>query len=645
MKYPLYILVLSVFLAGFALLKKGKKPDDVRLKYNNKGLVVDLGVGLWANPFPMDWDNDGDTDLLVSTTDKPSNGLYFFENEGNNIFSSGIRIAAGKKNSAISYLNKQVVVCTPGTMYPDFLSQKYSKPKKIKYKQEFYSGRANQWKIADYDGDGINDLLVGASDWREYGWDDAYNSEGKWTNGPLHAYVYWVKNMGSNKDPKYGKAEQILANDAPLDVFGRPSPNLVDWDGDGDLDLICGEFLDRITFFENVGTRTKPKYTSGQFLEVNGEIIHLELEMLELVVYDWEKDGDLDIIVGKEDGRVVIIENIGSDKSGKPLLAEPTYFKQRAEYVKSGALSTPCSYDWDGDGDEDIIAGNTAGYVEWIENLDGGNPPKWAEPVRLKAGKEVFRIMAGENLSIQGPAEAKWGYTVPYVADWNMDDLPDIIVNSIVGKILWLENIGSKTEPVLAEAKSVEVDWSNKPPKPAWNWWNPNLNELVVQWRTRPIVLDLNMDNLNDLILIDHEGYLSYFERKMKNNKLILKPGSRIFYDTRGNPLQLNEKKAGGSGRRKIDMVDWDKDGDYDLLVNTISTALYRNTGSNENFKFEYIGDLSSVILGGHSTSPTTVDWNKDCIPDLLIGAEDGFFYYLPRLSWDEMQNSKSTKE
>ena len=82
MKYPLYILVLSIFLAGFAFLKVGKKPDDVRLKYNNKGLVVDLGVGLWANPFPMDWDNDGDTDLLVSTTDKPSNGLYLFENEG-----------------------------------------------------------------------------------------------------------------------------------------------------------------------------------------------------------------------------------------------------------------------------------------------------------------------------------------------------------------------------------------------------------------------------------------------------------------------------------------------------------------------------------------------------------------------------------
>jgi hypothetical protein len=30
----------------------------------------------------------------------------------------------------------------------------------------------------------------------------------------------------------------------------------------------------------------------------------------------------------------------------------------------------------------------------------------------------------------------------------------------------------------------------------------------------------------------------------------------------------------------------------------------------------------------GHSTSPTVVDFNGDGVPDLLIGAEDGRFYY-----------------
>jgi hypothetical protein len=68
-----------------------------------------------------------------------------------------------------------------------------------------------------------------------------------------------------------------------------------------------------------------------------------------------------------------------------------------------------------------------------------------------------------------------------------------------------------------------------------------------------------------------------------------------------------------------------------------VNTALYRNIGNKGEYIFQDTGDLSSVILGGHSTSPTTVDWNADGIPDLLIGAEDGFFYYLPRDSWDDL--------
>ncbi len=605
-------------------------PESVRLKYRNPGLIVDLGVGLWANPIPVDWNRDGDMDLLVSTTDKPSNGLYFFENKGNNLFGPGRRIAEGKKQMTVSWPEGKMVVCTPGKLYEDFRNETFNRPVGIAYKQTFHSGRANQWKYADYNGDGVLDLIIGVSDWRDYGWDDAFNKEGKWTNGPLHGFVYRLINHGSNEKPDYGKASKILADGQPLDVYGKPSPNLVDWDLDGDLDLICGEFLDRISFFENTGSRTEPVYAAGRFLQLNGHTLHLELEMPEVVVFDWDQDHDPDIIVGKEDGRVLLIENRGMDYQGLPLLAEPVYFKQRAAYVKCGALSTPCSFDWDGDGDEDIIAGNTAGFLEFFENLDGGDPPTWAAPVRLKAGGQTFRIMAGADLSIQGPAEAKWGYTVPFVADWNMDGLPDIVLNSIVGKLICLPNIGNRSHPVLGEPKALKVDWQGSPPKPAWNWWDPEPGELVVQWRTRPLVLDLNKDGLNDLVVIDHEGYLSFFQRKMGEEGLVLMPGQRIFYDDQGKLLQLNSKKAGGSGRRKIDLVDWDGDGDLDLLANSKNVELYRNISGQGRFKFQFEGDLSSVLLGGHSTSPTTVDWNKDGIPELLIGAEDGFFYYLP---------------
>lgn len=628
-----YLIACSLLLISANVLtgKQPITPDSVRLSCNNPGLITDLGVGLWGNPVPIDWDHDGDNDLLVTCRDKPSKGMYYFENPGNGIFSKGKMIADGMKNLTPSWVEGRLILCTPGTLYRNFRKDMFTRPEKIRYKQKFYAGRTNQWKLADYDGDGLTDLIIGASDWRDYGWDDAYNDKGEWIHGKLHGYVYWIKNSGTNEKPEYRVAQKIMAAGKPVDVYGKPSPNLVDWDHDGDLDLICGEFLDRIKFFENIGTRQHPVYAPGTFLKVNGNTLHLELEMPEVVVYDWDQDKDYDILVGMEDGRVVFIENRGEGPDGKPIIAPPVYLKQQGDFVKCGVLATPCSYDWDNDGDEDIISGNSAGFIEFIENLGGGETPRWAAPVRLTAGGKVFRIMAGKNRSIQGPAEAKWGYTVPYVADWNMDGLPDIILNSITGKIEWLRNSGTRTHPRLEEARPVKVDWPGTPPKPAWNWWNPGAQELVVQWRTRPVVIDLNHDGLNDLVIIDHEGYLSYFERKKTEGQLMLTPGKRIFLDTEGDPLRLNDRSAGHSGRRKIDLVDWDRDGDYDLLVNTKNIALYENIGSNKHFVFKERGNLSTLTLAGHSTCPTTVDWNGDDSPDLLIGAEDGFFYYFPR--------------
>ena len=63
-----------------ALWASAQSPGLVQLPYNHPGLVVDLGVGLWAWPIPCDADSDGDYDLIVSCPDKPSNGVWFFEN-------------------------------------------------------------------------------------------------------------------------------------------------------------------------------------------------------------------------------------------------------------------------------------------------------------------------------------------------------------------------------------------------------------------------------------------------------------------------------------------------------------------------------------------------------------------------------------
>ena len=60
-----------------------------------------------------------------------------------------------------------------------------------------------------------------------------------------------------------------------------------------------------------------------------------------------------------------------------------------------------------------------AGYIGFIENLGNGDSPKWAKPVYLEADGKTILIQAGENGSIQGPAERKWGYTTLSVVDWD----------------------------------------------------------------------------------------------------------------------------------------------------------------------------------------------------------------------------------
>lgn len=648
MRYKFFLKVIAVFtcLLFFQqnLIAQQTTSNDrnelIRLSYQNPGMLVDLSVGLWASPLPMDYDQDGDTDLVISCTDVPFNGTYFFENisgkmDAGTIFKKPVKIGEGIRNITVSYTNGVPRILGSGVEYQNFQHSALNSPVEIFNTKEILSlypkKRFNHWKYVDYENDGDMDLIVGIDDWGEYGWDNAFNKEGKWTNGDLHGYVILIENVNN----KYVMKGEIEAGGKPIDVYGNPTPNMEDFDGDGDLDIICGEFVDRFTWFENTGTRENPVYAEGKFLKNTHGLIRMDLEMMMPVALDWNGDKKIDLIVGDEDGRIVFIENTGKVKDHMPVFKSPVYFQQEADDLKFGALVTPFSVDWEDDGDDDLICGNSAGYIGFIENLDGGNLPRWNKPTLLKADGEIIRIMAGENGSIQGPCEKKWGYTTLSVADWDGDGLKDILINSIWGKIEWYKNIGKKGSPKLTKMGAVEIDWEGKDvPKPSWNWWNPKENELVTQWRTTPYAIDWNKDGLMDLVMLDHEGYLAFFERFRKDGKLMLHAGQRIFknelLEEGKGDLRLNDKKAGGSGRRKICFADWDQDGDLDLLVNSKNVALFENVGTDSgNTIFKDRGDLGETRLAGHTTSPTIVDWNKDGKPDLLIGAEDGHFYYL----------------
>ncbi len=643
-----------------ALLSAALPAQDTlpRLSHNDPGLLVDLGVGLWAWPLPMDHDGDGLLDLVVACTDVPYNGTYVFRNSGQVDPSTGLpvyhpakRLGPAARNPQISYVEGRPVVTSPNTVYPDFATKAFADGVKLPAPETVHVApgniRANQWRFVDHDADGRLDLVVGIGWWGDYGWDNAYDRTGRWRNGPLHGYVYLLRNTGTTEAPVYAEPVKLEAGGAVIDTFGMPSPSFADFDGDGDLDLLCGEFLDGFTYFENTGTRSRPVYAAGRRLTNAGRPLAMDLCMITPVALDFDGDGHTDLVVGDEDGRVAVLSHTGKVVDGLPQFREPRYLRQFADAVKFGALASPVSVDWDGDGLDDIVTGNTAGYIGFIKNM-GGNPPRWAAPVYLTAGGETIRIIAGPNGSIQGPAEAKWGYSNISVGDWDGDGLPDILDLGIWGHVTLYRNVGTRTAPKLAEGEVLQVAWNGPAPKPAWNWWDPKGNELVTQWRSTPSMVDLNADGLMDLVTLDTEGYLAFYERRRKaDGSLELLPPQRAFwgegvseYNSAGQPagvgkdksgvLRMNAGVAGRSGRRTFCFVDWDGDGVLDLMANSNpNTNFLRGRGRNAEGRwvFEYVGPVSSHRLAGHSTTPTPVDWDKNGVPDLLIGAEDGFFY------------------
>ena len=170
------------------------------------------------------------------------------------------------------------------------------------------SGHCTSVAAVDWEGDGDLDLILGG-----------------YYKGGLFLRI----NEGTATEPKFGQNNTVIeAGGEPMVIQGGLStPRVVDWNGDGKFDLLCGGSKGGVFFFKNVGDKATPQFASAEVLiepiddssyikrvptsggqpTQPGSSFHID-------AVDYDQDGDLDLLVGgrcsweKEDVPVLTTE-------------------------------------------------------------------------------------------------------------------------------------------------------------------------------------------------------------------------------------------------------------------------------------------------------------------------------------------------
>lgn len=170
-----------------------------------------------------------------------------------------------------------------------------------------------------------------------------------------------------------------------------------------------------------------------------------------------------------------------------------------------------------------------------------------------------------------------------------------------------------------------------------------------------PQVVDLNGDKLNDLVIATFEGTVFLLEgtqngfRKPTHIKDCNGTNIRIsmFADMDGENGGYSEVDRSAEGEKwhkqhhmtSVATVDWDDDGDFDLILGAKQGGLYRcmNIGSATKPKFAAINHQvmageEHMMFGTRLAAPRICDFNSDGKFDILCGGREGGVFMFENL-------------
>ncbi len=365
-----------------------------------------------------------------------------------------------------------------------------------------------------------------------------------------------------------------------------------------------GGYYGALNYYENTGSRSQPDFTAriGAANPLDG----IDVGEGSAPTFG-DLDGDPDLVVGERDGTLHYYENTGSrshlDFTARIGAANPL------DGIDVGDYSAPTFADLDGDGDLDLVVGESYGVLNYYENTGTGSQPIFTE--RTGTANPLDGIgRGGINVG---------DYSTPTFADLDGDGDLDLVVGGGDGVLNYYENTGSRSQPSFTERTGVG---------------NP-LAGIDVGFYSTPTFTDLDDDGDPDLVVGEEDGILNYYENTGSRSQ----PSFTKRFGA-ANPLPDVDVGDGSTPA----FADLDNDGDPDLVVGEWDGTLhhYENTGSRSQPDFTArigaVKPLGGIDVSDLST-PTFGDLDGDGDPDLVVGEWDG------NLNYYENTGSRNNKE
>lgn len=237
--------------------------------------------------------------------------------------------------------------------------------------------------IVDLDSDSKLDLLIGES------------------GGTLKHY----ENNGSTTSPNFQLQNSKFAN---IDIGSYSTPDLVDIDGDDDIDLFIGKSDGTVTHYKNSGSKTNPV-----FALVATKLSNIDIGSDSTPRFaDIDADSDFDLFIGKSNGEIAYYKNTGTKTA-------PVFTLQAAKYNNwdVGSDSAPVFAKLDSDDDLDLLIGKSDGTLVHYNNVGSKTQPNF----QLQNSKFQNIDIGSANL--------------PFLQDLTGDGLIDLLTGESGGKL------------------------------------------------------------------------------------------------------------------------------------------------------------------------------------------------------------------